>query len=66
MDRKGLFNMKDGCKVKICGTTNIQDAKLAAREGADYFGVVVEVIFQNAPLLWRRLLSCLKILLFPL
>lgn len=42
--------MKDGCKVKICGTTNIQDAKLAAREGADYFGVVVEVDFSKRSL----------------
>lgn len=42
--------MKDGCRVKICGTTNIEDAFMAAREGADYFGVVVEVDFSKRSL----------------
>jgi phosphoribosylanthranilate isomerase len=32
-------------KAKICGTTNLKDAELAATEGADYFGVVVDVTF---------------------
>lgn len=50
MERKGLFNMKDGYRVKICGTTNIEDASLAANEGADYFGVVVEVGFSKRSL----------------
>ena len=37
--------MGKNCGVKICGTTNLDDAELAARYGADYFGVVVEVDF---------------------
>lgn len=31
------------CKVKICGTTSIHDACLAAEVGADYSGVLVDV-----------------------
>ncbi|MDE0185977.1 MAG: phosphoribosylanthranilate isomerase [Candidatus Poribacteria bacterium] len=30
------------CKVKICGTTNIVDAQMAAEAEADYTGIVVE------------------------
>ncbi len=37
--------MGEGYKAKICGTTNLGDAFLAAAEGADFFGVVVEVDF---------------------
>lgn len=34
---------KSRCKVKICGTTSIHDACLAAEAGADYSGVLVDV-----------------------
>lgn len=37
--------MKVGCRVKICGITNSEDARLAAGEGADYTGVVIEVSY---------------------
>jgi phosphoribosylanthranilate isomerase len=37
--------MKGWYKAKICGTTNLEDVRLSADEGADYFGVVVEVDF---------------------
>ena len=35
------------CKIKICGTTSIADAQMAADAGADYSGVVVEVPFSE-------------------
>ena len=35
------------CKVKICGTTSITDARMAADASADYSGIVVEVPFSE-------------------
>lgn len=35
--------MGDKFKVKICGITDIKNAQLAAENGADYIGVLVEV-----------------------
>lgn len=45
MESNDRFSRKAGCRVKICGTTNWEDAVLVADEGADYAGVVIEVDF---------------------
>ncbi|NLI13154.1 MAG: phosphoribosylanthranilate isomerase [Peptococcaceae bacterium] len=37
--------MKDGCRVKICGITSLNDARLAANAGADYIGMIIDVRF---------------------
>ncbi|MFZ5987041.1 MAG: phosphoribosylanthranilate isomerase [Bacillota bacterium] len=42
--------MKDGYRVKICGTTNMEDALISAGEGVDYIGVVIEVEFSKRSL----------------
>lgn len=42
--------MKGGYKAKICGTTNLEDVRLYAEEGADFFGVVLEVDFSSRSL----------------
>ncbi|NLD46077.1 MAG: phosphoribosylanthranilate isomerase, partial [Clostridiaceae bacterium] len=46
--------MKDGYKVKICGTTSVEDALLAGHEGADFVGVVVETEFSKRSLSIER------------
>ena len=35
------------CKVKICGTARLTDAKMVVEAGADYSGIVVEVPFSE-------------------
>lgn len=42
---KGNISVKAGCKLKICGITGIDDARLAALAGADYAGVLIEVSY---------------------
>ncbi|HHY40330.1 MAG TPA: phosphoribosylanthranilate isomerase [Syntrophaceticus sp.] len=34
---------KDGCRVKICGISCLEDRELVHKAGADYFGVIIDV-----------------------
>lgn len=44
MEKSNLLEYREKTyKVKICGTTSVQDAKMAADGGADYLGVLVDV-----------------------
>jgi phosphoribosylanthranilate isomerase len=38
---------RNQCKVKICGTARLTDAKMVVEAGADYSGIVVEVPFSE-------------------
>ncbi len=42
--------MRGGYRAKICGTTNLEDVRLAADEGADFFGAVIQVDFSSRSL----------------
>ena len=52
--------MKDGCKVKICGITNLEDREMTAAAGADYFGVIVDVPYSPRTLNWETAAGLLK------
>jgi phosphoribosylanthranilate isomerase len=42
--------MPGGTFLKICGTTNVRDADLIGKSGADYCGILVEVSFSERSL----------------
>lgn len=52
--------MKDGCKVKICGITNLEDREMTAAAGADFFGVIVDVPYSPRTLNRETAASLLK------
>ncbi len=35
------------CRVKLCGTASVEDARLAEEHGADYIGVLIDVSFSE-------------------
>ena len=48
MEKHGLLNYGEKIyKVKICGTTSVRDAQMAADGGADYLGVLVDVPYSE-------------------
>ena len=42
--------MSAGMILKICGTTNVRDAELIGKSGADYCGILVELDFSERSL----------------
>ncbi len=52
--------MKDGCKVKICGITSLEDRDLVYRAGADFFGVIVDVPYSPRTLSMETAACLLK------
>lgn len=52
--------MRDGCKVKICGITNLEGRATAAAAGADFFGVIVDVPYSPRTLNMETAAGLLK------
>ena len=42
-----MFDKMNICKVKICGTTSVDDAIMIAEAGADYSGIAVEIPYSE-------------------
>lgn len=45
------------CKVKICGITSVHDATLAKNAGADYVGILVDVVSSERSLKIKQAIS---------